>query len=582
MTQKQPERKIKTKDSIIILISIIGILACIAVLFPQVRRMIMDFAEQIVNKEASTYDSWLKVLVSFAMGGICFILFIDYCTLTNSGKALVRKVTQDIKDCLSEIDYRSFIKPVLLLSGIYLLGMLTIIRANFLYLDDMGWAASGHREWFNWSRYMIIFLSYFIQPEIRMTDISPIPQLLAALSLSISSVLLIYIIGNKKITVLRLIASIPLGLSPFFLEFLSYKFIAVYGVLSILLCIVPFLFITRRKAFIFCSIISLLIMCMIYQASAGIYLLIVTILCFQDWNSRKKTNKEILSFIGSALFSFCLALLIFKLFLMKSADYYASSAMHPLSQTISGVLNNIKEYSVIVNHDLGLIWKTCILIVLVLFIIKSISQSEQKKLISFFISVLVIGLLFILSYGIYLLLEIPLYAPRALVGFGVFLAIMCIYIVSDYKKIAAIVVIALSWCLFVFAFSCGNALADQARYSEFRIGLLLRDLSHLYPDADNEDLKIQLKNSIDFTPSIKNISKQNPVIEKLVPKRFGVDSVWDMFYYLEYFNFVHFRITNLTFVTSIDFDTLNLPVVHDSYYHTIKSDGNRILVVLKH
>jgi hypothetical protein len=30
-----------------------------------------------------------------------------------------------------------------------------------------------------------------------------------------------------------------------------------------------------------------------------------------------------------------------------------------------------------------------------------------------------------------------------------------------------------------------------------------------------------------------------------------------------------------------DFTTLNLPVLLDSYYHTIKSDGERILVVLK-
>ena len=582
MTQNQPGRKIKTWDSIIIIISLIGILVCISVFFPQVRRMIMDFAEQIVQKEASTYESWLKVLVSYAMGGIFFILFIDYCTLTASGKALVHKVKQEIMDCLSEIDFRSFLKPVLLLSGVYLLGIFTIIRANFLYMDDIGWAVSGHREWFNWSRYVIVFLSYFVQPEIRMTDISPIPQLLAAIFLSISSVLLIYVIGDKKITVVRLLASIPLGLSPYFLESLSYKFVAIYGALSTLSCIVPFLFITRKKAFIFCSILSLLIMCMISQAAAGIYMLIVIILCFKDWNSREKANKEILSFIGSAAFSFCFALLLFKLFLMKPADYYTSSAMHPVSHIISGVFNNIKDYAMTVNHDFGLIWKTGITLVLIFFIIKSMYQSEQKKLLSFIMSTLVILISFILSYGIFILLEIPFYAPRGLVGFGVFLAIMCIYIVSNYKKIAIVAVLALNWCFFVFAFSYGNALADQTRYAEFRVSILLHDLSNLYPNADSEDISIQLKNSIDFTPSIKNISKQNPVIERLIPRRLGADHVWNVFYYLEYFNYIPFSKANIPFIKSVDFDALNLPVVLDSYYHTIQSDGNRILVVLKH
>jgi len=545
----------------------------------------MDMAAHIMHREASTYQSWLIALFSYAMGGICLILFFDYCTLTQSGKALVQKVSREVKDCLSEIDFRSFLKPGLLIFGVYLLGILTIIRANFTYLDDLGRTVTGGRGWYGWSRYVSEFSSIIVHGDTNLTDISPLPQLLAILILSVSSVLFVYVIGKRKITTVRLLASVPLGLSPYFLECLAYKFDAPYMALSILACIVPFLFITRKKAFIFTSVVSLLVMCMTYQAVSGVYALIAILLGFQDWNSRKKSNKEIFSFLGIAAVAFCFAMLLFRFFLMKPVDDYASTAMLPLPHIVTGILNNIKNYVLIVNHDWGIVWKVGIALVILFFIIKSTCQSAQKRILSFFVSILVLGISFILSYGLYSLLATPLFLPRSLIGFGVFLAILCIYVVSDYKKTAIVTVLALNWCLLVFAFSYGNALADQARYAEFRITMLLHDLSNLYPNLNQNNRILQLKNSIDFAPTIKNIAKNDPIIERLVPKRLAEDYCWENYYFTEHFNFIRYRkldIENVTDGNHIDFSTLNLPVVLDSYYHTIQSDGNRILVVLKH
>jgi len=582
--QNQSKGEIIVRYTIIIL-STIGLLLCSAVLFPQVRRLIMDLGEKILHQGSSTYQIWFETLFSYAMGGIFFILLFDYCTLTHSGKMLVSNVKQEIKDVWSEINFRSLLIPVLIMFGIYFLGILTIIRANFLYLDDTLRSVAGARGWLVWGRYVADFFSIFVHGDTNLTDISPMPQLLAILFLSISSVALIYILCDKKITVVRLLASIPLGLSPFFLESLSYKYDAPYMAMSILASIVPFLFITRKRAFFFISVISLLIMCMTYQAASGIYLLIVIILCFQAWNSQKKSNREILSMAGTAALAFCATMLIFKFFLMRAlAPYdYASTTMYPLSQIASGILINIKNYATLINHDLGLIWKIGIALICVFFIIKSITVSSQKKALSFFISILVVGISFILSYGVYILLTNPLFFPRALSGFGVFLAILCIYAVSDYKKAAIVTVLALNWCFLVFAFSYGNALADQARYAEFRITLLLHDLSNLYPNLNKENTLIQLQNSIDFTPSIKNISKHYPVIERLVPCRLGTDSnpFYNNYYYLEHFHFGRSGMANIPDFTSVDFNSLDLPVVKDSYYHTIKSDGSHILVILK-
>jgi len=587
MTQHQSNRKIKVWNSIIILLSGIGLIVFIAVLSSQVRQLILDYlAEHVIHKETSINQEWNELFFKFSMFGIFSILFFDYCTLANSGRALVQKVKQDIKECLSEIDFRSFLKPSFVLLGVYLLGILTIIRANFLYRDDIGRAILGSRLWFLGSRYVSEIFSIFVHADANLTEISPLPQLLAILFITAASVLLVYVL-TEKVTIIRLLASIPLGLSPFFLENLSYKFDAPYMALSILVSIVPFLFIARKKAFLFVSIVSLLIMCMLYQAASGIYMMIIVVLCFLYWNKGEKTIKEIFSFLGIAAFAFCFAMLLFRFFLMKPfPEYspYASSAMLPASRIISGTLGNIKDHAMIINNDLGMIWKTGIVIVLLFFIIKSIYSSAQRKIFSFFISILVIALSFILSYGVYSVLTIPLYHPRALLGFGVFLSIMCI-IVSDFKKIAAVAVLALNWCFLIFAFSYGNALADQARYAEFRISILLHDLSALNFDRSEDDMLVQINNSIDFTPSVKNIAKHDPIIERLVPCRLN-DYYFDYIYCFNYFNYYkqfHFNnLENEGMQSFIDFNSLDLPVVLDSYYHTIKSDGKRILIILKH
>jgi len=579
-------RKNKDWDRRIILLSAIGLVICTAVLFPQVRNLILNYlAEHVIHKDTSINHVWNSLLFKFALIGIFAILFLDYCIFANSGKSLIHKLRKEINDCLSKIDFRSFLKPSLILLVVYLLGIFTIIRANFSYKDDVWRAAEGSRQWFSWSRYVSEFLSIFIHGDTRLTDISPIPQLLAILILAVSSVLLVYVLTGK-ITVTRLLASIPLGLSPYFLECLSYKFDSPYTALSVLASIFPFLFSARKKVFLLVSIVSLLIMCMTYQPAAGIYMLIVVVLCFQNWNRREKTNKEILSFLGIAVFAFCFTLLVFRFFLMKPVTHdasYAQTSMLPASQLITGILNNIKDYALTINHDFGMIWKIGILLALLFFITKSVSCSAQRKVISFFLVFTVIVISFLLSYGVYSLLQKPLYAPRALLGFGVFLAVICIYAVSDFKKISTIVVLALNWCLFTFAFSYGNALADQARYAEFRIGILTHDLSALYPDVSKDSMSIQIENSIDFAPSIKNIAKHNPVIERLVPSRLS-DSKLDYIYFLTYFNDDRFHANNeeAKEQKNIDFSALNLPVVLDSYYHTIQSDGNHIIIVLKH
>ena len=118
----QSDQKIKMRNNIIKILSAIGLLACITVLFPQVRQIMFDYiAKNVIYKEAAVNPVWDGAFIKFAILGIFFILLFDYCTLIHSGKLMTQKIKNEITDCLAEIDFRSFRKPSLILFGLYLL-----------------------------------------------------------------------------------------------------------------------------------------------------------------------------------------------------------------------------------------------------------------------------------------------------------------------------------------------------------------------------------------------------------------------------------------------------------------------------
>jgi hypothetical protein len=168
----------------------------------------------------------------------------------------------------------------------------------------------------------------------------------------------------------------------------------------------------------------------------------------------------------------------------------------------------------------------------------------------------------------YILLENPPYYPRAIFGFGVFIALISLNTVSlrGWKTLGCIG--ALNWCFFVFSFSYGNALADQKRYADFRAGLVMEDLNVLFPD-EKENLTIRTKNEIGYGPVTENIARRTPLIKRLVP------SFWNGADYLA--NYYNWRTLN----AADDDPGAELPVIHECRYHIIRSAGKSILVEFK-
>ena len=464
------------------------------------------------------------------------------------------------------------------MSLLLLLSISSILRADFKYVDDIGRTVNGYRGWSNFSRYLSSFFSIFLHGDAYLTDISPLPQILAIFIMAIASVILLHLFSNgKKITFWNILAVIPLTINPYFLECLSYKYDAPYMAISILSSIVPFLFYKKNKVlFGIVSFCGLLIMCLTYQASSGIYLLLILFYAFLLY--KEDTNwKKIVSFILYAGVPYLGRLLVYKLFFMQPVEDYVSNTIFPLLELPGGFLQNLSTYYDLLFHDFKVEWLILIGILVIGFLIATTLTAKKHKVITFLVSFLVLLLSVLTLFGIYPAFTSPLFSPRAMYGFGVFLSLIMIQI-SNFKQcyILKIISFALCWCFFVFSFTYGNALSEQKDYTEYRMFLVASDLNRLEIMNNGQIKQVKILGNIGKSPVIQNMPQDYQILNRLVPSTFGDGDVWSSAYFFSYLN-----LKNVTISTDDNLLTLDLPVLKDTMYHEIKGDDPHIIITLK-
>jgi len=474
-----------------------------------------------------------------------------------------------------DIDKKEFSSSVFFLFVIHVLAIVGIIRTNFNYIDDLRRNIDGSDMCGTFSRHISQFLSYFIHTDSRLTDISPLPQLAACLLLALTGFVLVKIICGKPNKYL-LLATLPIGLSPYFLSCLSYKFDAPYMALSVFASVFPFLFMRKNKwVFSIVSVVSILVMTMTYQASSGIFIMMTLFIFFTNLMYKKDTVKNNFIFLGISCASYLIALILFRTFFLDPVVTYVSTDLPEIKNIVAIFLRNIEKFFTELYYDFNVKWKVLSIIIIILFFVKTIIFSKINKILSFFLTFLFLFLLLISIFGLYQILENPLFAPRSMYGVGFFLAILCVDICFSLKKIVSFPAIVLSWCFFVFSFSYGNALADQKRYDDFRTELLMGDLSHLLSEKTDEPYNITIENNIGFSPVVENVAVRNPVIKKIVHLNLKEGCPF-MFMYLS-----HYHKFNLSWYWDENLTAETMPVIFDSYYHTIKKHEKQIVVILK-
>lgn len=488
------------------------------------------------------------------------------------------KITAKIKSKISK--YKFFLKPAIILTIIYLIGFSAILRANFYYSDDLGRADLGYKKWDDFSRYLSNFLSNFIHTSPYLTDISPLTQIVASFLLAFSGVMLLHIItGKERFSIIELIATIPLGLSPYFLECITYKYDSPYMAFSIFISIFPLLFHkdNRIKYFVI-STISMICLCSTYQAASGIFPMLVILICLLKWN-KQENMKEIFIFFTISILGYVLGLGIFKVFIMAPVSNYVSNSLPAFNRIIPNTIGNLIHYFRSLKNDFRDIWLIFVFIICACFIFVSTVNTKQKKIYTLLISVATLLIMLILSFGVYPLLEEPLFEnARAMYGFGAFLAFIITYIVTfSTKWLPKIFCLILCWMFFVFSFTYGNALYVQQKYEEYRMSLVIEELNDLgYLDSERNPIVI-VRGSVGYAPSIRHmpISYYN-IISKLIPVNFS-GNYWGVYKFFNYYDLNNFMKDALC---NAEYDE-NMQILKDTIYYTIRGNDDWVIIELK-
>lgn len=478
-------------------------------------------------------------------------------------------------------------KPFFILAACILTAMIPLLLANFNYLDDLGRVAIGYRQWDNYSRYISEFGSILLHAGTHLTDISPLPQILAIIIMAAAGILVIFCLKaeeNKNISVFEIIAVLPLAISPYFLECLSYKFDAPYMAFSILVSVFPvWIYKCQGEGIPFCltSILGTLSMCLSYQAASGIYPMLIALIAFFHWN-HGQTKKAVRLVLQAAL-CYLIGLMIFKFLFMPSIDSYVSTSILPLSQLIPGFFSQLVRYAELIISDFKKIWLLLIVLLFLCFVFLSVRDSKQNRILAFFMSVFTLAITYSLAFGVYPALTVPLEEPRAMFGFGALIAFIAV-IVSSAKRTAfpRICAFALSWCFFTFSFTYGNALTEQKRFAESRIQLVLQDLNEL-PLMNNGTLKVvSINGDIGYAPVVERIPDNQGILSRLVPTLFS-DKGWGENYFYCYYGIKDIAMLEdgSYVLDEIDITQLDLPVIKDTMFHTIRGNNEYIVIDLK-
>ena len=495
-----------------------------------------------------------------------------------------------LEECKGILPAQKLRTPFIILCCIYGLSVLPIIRANYNYLDDIGRTIDGYRMWGWLSRYLNNYLAAFIHTGRHITDISPLPQLIAVVLLALSSVILIHLFSDeKKISYGTVIAATPIGLFPYFLECLSFKYDSPYMALSLLASVAPVLFIDRdEKTYFAATFLCILVMCTTYQAASGIFVITVLFLLFKRWNGGENSKKIMRSGAVSAA-AYLFALLFFKIFLLKtirSGSHVTASLPAPESLPYIIGKNGLKYFRLIAS-DFPYLWRVLFVVLLSAFLYTAIVNSSRKKSIAAVMAILLLLFSSVLSYGIYIVLEKALFEPRAMFGFGAFTALMTLCIATDriwQKKTIKCVTLYMCWCLFVFSFTYGNALAEQKEYSLFRIQLALADLTRVLNFNGPQKYKMQITGNIKHAPVVRNMEKRCAVLSRLtrslMPGGGGIS--FRRYYFFKYTDLPNVDdVTEYNKRSKIDFRKEKLPILYDNCYHTISAKDHKILIRLK-
>ncbi|EKR7966584.1 glucosyltransferase domain-containing protein, partial [Campylobacter fetus] len=402
--------------------------------------------------------------------------------------------------------------------GLYFTGYFALIVNNVNYGDDYHRATYGDFGFQIWSRFSSEFLSKIFHISLnRNVEISPLLQIIAIAILSIGSMILVKTI-LKKYNFWGLAASLPLGLSPFFLENMSFKFDSVFMAISLVSPIIPFLFLKNKIAFFIISILCLELTLTTYQTGNAVYIML-SLFIILSYILEGKDYKQIIKCAMLLILAYISSLLIYKFFILNesSGEWYASKSTFELNNLIPGVSKNLKTvlkiYEDVFKHT---IFVPIFALGIIGFLFACIKVSKICRFWTLIASLgfIISGIL--LSYGAYLVLEKQIFSDRTFNGIGMFLAIIFVFLfkidIKIYKFFSKTICFILAYSLIIEATAWANVLKEQTEYAKYRVEIMLHDFYKMIPKDNKFGFTSEVNKNNFMSPIALNTSKTFPII----------------------------------------------------------------------
>lgn len=414
---------------------------------------------------------------------------------------------------------------------IYMIPIMYIGLSEYPYIDDIGRQIQGYSGFAeHYSRLASEILGIALNGGTHMTDLGLTTFLVSIIFLSLTSFVVVYVFSEgKKLSIISVISSTLIGLNPWFLEALSFRFDNPFMTFSLLISVLPFLFWKKHiKLYAISSVLAIYLMCNSYQASSGLYILMVMSLSFVELVQGKKVLETLKKVSVSAIYYFLGLLIYFVQIKLFPPVFSDSVQMSSFSQILPTIVNNTNLYINNIWNQSAMHWKLITIAVLLLFLVSTLLVTKLNFLLSISLisGYVILGTVF--SYGSYLVLLTPysLLRPRYEYGFAIFITLILVLLSNMLekgilKKLNLSVISLLCFYIISFSLLYPSMLRVQNNSFKSQAIILGGDLNSLN-NIHNVKLNRFFRNSSVYENSVLSY----PILTSLIMTNMNVS--WDM------------------------------------------------------
>ena len=417
-----------------------------------------------------------------------------------------------------------------------------ILHADRLYVDDLGRVHSGYTGWTGDGRPLTTLIMQSLNMGTPLTDLTPLPQILAVILLSWCAVM----VARKfeiRDTAAAMMATFPLGASPFFLENLSYKFDVLTMVLALTLSIVTVCEIPWRGRRMGWGVLCLLGTLCLYQPSLNAFLVFSVLeFLYLMWHDAAPglLLRQALSRLAQAVLAMIPYKIIANVILHNVYASYHAALLGPGQW--SALSDNVLSYWELIREGLSQTSSWTLRAALVVGLLLALafglryaarawrSCGTAGRIGRLALALLVPGALVLSSMGPLLLLSEAVIEPRVMVGIGALISASLVLLCIAWREFVrwprvrryglwALLVLP-SYSLLLVAAVYGNAMLAQDRYEHRISASLADDFVNINQRYAARGVKLEhyiLNGTAGYPPVLDLTMKKYPFMRRLVP-----------------------------------------------------------------